>query len=204
MADQRSRHIDRAKTSVSTSARVRAKLDHPVIDADGHIVECTPVLLEYMKDVGGPELAKRYAESPPVKEVYHQAGVGRPLAERRASWSPMSHWWSQPCDALERATVGIPKLLNERLDDLGIDFSILYPSEGLFIGGIADEELRRAGCRAYNRFAADQFGQYKDRMTPVALIPMVTPAEAVEELDCAVNELGFKAAIFHAAVPREI
>ena len=37
-------------------------------------------------------------------------------------WSPMSHWWSQPCDALERATVGIPKLLNERLDDLGIDY----------------------------------------------------------------------------------
>ena len=189
-------------SSDTRSARIRAKLSHPVLDADGHIVECTPVLLDYLREAGGREVAERYRTSPIVNEVYHQAGVGRPMAERRAARAPMSHWWSQPSDTLERATVTIPRLLYERLDDLGVDFTILYPSEGLFISGIADEEIRRAGCHAYNCFVAEQFAPYHDRMAPVAVIPMTTPQEALEELDHAVGTLGLKGAIFQAAIPR--
>ena len=33
----------------SRSEKVRAKLDHPVIDADGHLIEVEPVLLDYLK-----------------------------------------------------------------------------------------------------------------------------------------------------------
>jgi len=188
----------------SRSARIRSRLSHPIIDADGHIVECTPVLLDYLREVGGPDVAERYRTSPIVNDVYHQAGVGRSMDERLARREPMSHWWSQPSDALERATVTIPRLLNERLDDLGIDFTILYPSEGLFISGIADEEIRRAGCRAYNQFVSEQFAPYRDRMAPVAVIPMVTPAEALEALDHAIGTLGLKGAIFQAAIPRTL
>ena len=71
MTDNASRRSDRTTARVSTSARVRARLDHPVIDADGHIVECTPVLLEYMKDVGGPGLAQGGTSTSP-------SGVGVP------------------------------------------------------------------------------------------------------------------------------
>ena len=38
----------------SRSEEVRAKLDHPVIDADGHLIEVEPVLLDYLKMVGDP------------------------------------------------------------------------------------------------------------------------------------------------------
>ena len=40
-------------SSESRSAHIRSRLSHPVIDADGHIVESTPVLLDYMREVGG-------------------------------------------------------------------------------------------------------------------------------------------------------
>ena len=38
-----------------------------------------------------------------------------------------------------------------RIDDLGIDLSVLYPSLGLSLVGIADPDVRRAACRAYNQ-----------------------------------------------------
>ena len=37
----------------SHSQQIRSKLDHPVIDSDGHNLELTPVFLEYVKQHGG-------------------------------------------------------------------------------------------------------------------------------------------------------
>jgi predicted TIM-barrel fold metal-dependent hydrolase len=83
-------------------------------------------------------------------------------------------------------------LLYERLDESGIDFAIMYPTLGLFAPRIDDGDLRRAACRTFNKFSADAFRDYSDRMTPAAIIPMHSPQEAIEELDCAVNTLGLK------------
>ncbi len=44
----------------SKSAAVRARLDHPVIDADGHTVEFEPALLDHLKAVSGPDMVQRY------------------------------------------------------------------------------------------------------------------------------------------------
>ena len=41
------------------SARIRAGLKHPVIDADGHVIEYGPAYFEYLKKAGGPALAER-------------------------------------------------------------------------------------------------------------------------------------------------
>jgi predicted TIM-barrel fold metal-dependent hydrolase len=90
----------------------------------------------------------------------------------------------------------LPALLYERLDELGIDFTIVYPTEGLKIPNIVDDELRGIVCRAYNTCVADQYGPFSDRITPVALIPMFHPAEAIAELEHAVGTLGLKAALF--------
>jgi hypothetical protein len=40
-------------TKVSKSARVRARLKHPVIDSDGHTVEFEPGLQDYIRQVAG-------------------------------------------------------------------------------------------------------------------------------------------------------
>ncbi|MDH3444871.1 MAG: amidohydrolase family protein, partial [Deltaproteobacteria bacterium] len=60
---------------------------------------------------------------------------------------------------------------------------------------IEEKEVRRVACRALNAFHADIFRDYADRMTPVAVIPVHTPQEGIEELEHAVKEQGFKAAV---------
>jgi hypothetical protein len=49
-----------AYTKDSKSAAVRAKLDHPVIDGDGHWLEPVPIFLDYLREVGGPTMVERY------------------------------------------------------------------------------------------------------------------------------------------------
>jgi hypothetical protein len=71
----------------------------------------------------------------------------------------------------------------------------LCPSIGLFLVHLGDDELRGTACRALNKLHADSFREYSDRMTPVAVIPMHSPAEAIAELEYAVGTLGLKAAV---------
>src|SRR5947208_16532726 len=52
--------------------------------------------------------------------------------------------------------------------------------------------LRRSICRSYNVFTADQFRGLEDRVIPAAIIPMYTPDEAIEEIEFAVRQLGYK------------
>jgi predicted TIM-barrel fold metal-dependent hydrolase len=85
-----------------------------------------------------------------------------------------------------------PRLFYERLDDLGIDFSVVYPTAGLSFHRLQDTKMRRAICRAYNVFTAEQFKPYADRIIPAAIIPMYTPEEAIEELEFAAKQLGLK------------
>ena len=46
------------------ASRVRAQLGHPVVDADGHLIETAPVFkpffLDYVKDFGGGDMAARF------------------------------------------------------------------------------------------------------------------------------------------------
>ena len=81
----------------------------------------------------------------------------------------------------------LPRLMHERLEDLGIDFAVVYPTAGLWYHRMQDTRLRRAICRAYNVFTADQFRELDDRMIPAAIIPMYTPEEAIEELEFAAS-----------------
>ena len=61
---------------------------------------------------------------------------------------------------LDKATALLPALLNERLPELGIDFALIYPSFGLSINGIAQDDLHRAAVRAYNMMTADMFAPF--------------------------------------------
>src|SRR5881296_2481609 len=115
------------------------------------------------------------------------------VPERRHRRVGMEAFWFSPSqNVLDRATAMLPRLMYERLDDLGIDFCVVYPTAGLSFHRMQDTRLRRAICRAYNVFTADQFRKYSDRIMPAAIIPMYTPDEAIEELDYASRELGYK------------
>ena len=193
------------------SAKLRAGLAHPVIDADGHWIETTPVLksffLDYVKDQGGAELALRFEKAGGLD---YDDTVLRPWsalgeAERRALWATRPPWWTLPAqNTLDRATAHLPRLLYERLDDFGIDFAVLYPSRTLTTPAIREAELRQIACRALNVYHAELYRPFADRMTPVALIPMHTPEEGVAALDHAVGELGMKAIMINGLIHRPI
>jgi predicted TIM-barrel fold metal-dependent hydrolase len=197
-------------TGDTASARVRAGLDHPVIDADGHFIETAHVFkrffLDFVKDIGGRDLMARFEKAGGMD---YDDMVLRPWSamsdtDRRKAWVTRPPWWSLPAQTLDRATAHLPRLMYERLDDLGIDFAVLYPSRGLTTGAIRDDELRQVACRATNAYHAEIYRDYQDRMTPVALLPTHTPEEALTELEHSVGELGFKAILVNGVVHRPV
>ncbi|HYK64825.1 MAG TPA: amidohydrolase family protein, partial [Patescibacteria group bacterium] len=128
-----------------------------------------------------------------------------PLKERCERRLDQPIWWGVPTrNTRDRATSMLPKLLYERMGELGIDFAVLYPTAALRIPFIADEETRKVTCRAFNRYSADHFRPFSDRLTPVAAIPMYTPQEAIEELEYAVRTLGLKVAMMPSLLRRPI
>jgi predicted TIM-barrel fold metal-dependent hydrolase len=178
-------------TQASRAAQIRQELGHPVVDGDGHILELTTVFVEYLRDVSGSKVADAFASSPPF--IRFSTPWLPPLEQRRRTWSSQSNLWGWPTkNTLDRATATLPRLYAQRMDDLGIDYSVLYPSAGLFLVTIPDLDLREEVVRAYNRFVMEMCSPYSDRMTAVAAIPMDTPEEAIRHLRHAVQELGHK------------
>jgi predicted TIM-barrel fold metal-dependent hydrolase len=200
---------------VSKSARIRARLNHPIIDSDGHTIENATVLAEYIKSVSGSKTAERFVALGGAYESLQTGGraavggglviPGGKLADARDCRITRGPWWGMPAaNTLDHATAMLPKLLYERLDELGLDYSVLYTTIGFRLIGIEDEELRRAACRAVNRMRADMTAGFGDRLTAAAVIPMHTPQEAIEELEYAVKELGMKTAMIASFVKRPI
>src|SRR5690606_32342209 len=190
-------------TKQTAGARARARLAHPVVDADGHSQEYIPAIDAYLRkqgvDVGvhalitgllGPD-AHRWAELSPAER-----------ARVRALRPP---WWAMPTkNTLDFATATVPRLLESRLEELGIDFGIVYPTLALGFPSIQNDELRLAACRAINAYHAELYAEHRRRLTPVALIPMHTPQEAIAALDHAVVELGLRAVMIASYVSRPI
>ncbi|MDP6427083.1 MAG: amidohydrolase family protein [Rhodospirillales bacterium] len=171
-----------------TGADIRAKLNHPVVDADGHMIETTFAILDFVKQVGGADIAARYEED---------LTANTNTRSRGAVWVGNSGPTS-----IDRATAMLPKMMYSRLDEAGIDFAVVYGTHALNVLRISDDELRPVVYRAMNMMYADMFQGLSDRLTPVALIPMNKPGEALAELDFAVNELGLKAIVMNTLIRR--
>ena len=179
---------------------IREQLKHPVIDCDGHWLESHAMLAEYIRDIGGSGLADKYIKSreTDVNPKWYQASNEERMKQRMRRRA----WWHFPADVKQQAIFRLPKYFNENMDEMGIDFAIVYPTAGLSLEGIRDVELRNAAVRAYNQMAMDLYKPYAARMTPVAVIPRRTPAEAVTELNHAVRNLGFKAVMISGTIQR--
>jgi len=188
-------------TLKTKSAIVRERLTHPVIDGDGHTVENLPVVAEYMREICGPRIAEKYLASLPGG-VRGWHGLSR--QERRDMRIPRSGFWNYTNKAFDRATVMLPNLFRERLDDLGIDFAIVYGSLGEGFLRNPDDELRLAGARTLNTMNAEIFRPHADRMAAAAVIPMNTPEEAIDELEFAVKKLGMKVVALESCIRRPI
>ena len=194
-------------TQPSRSQEIRSKAGHPIIDADGHTLELTPVLSDYVYQQGGADARDLFEDS---MKGAPEAGSGTTWfnmtpQQRKDAWLPASPWWFAPTsNVLDRATATVPKILNERMDELGMDYAVLYTTLGLGFDRIEGPEQRLIVCRAMNACAADLYRDYSRRMTPAAIVPMDTPELAIGEMEYAVNELGLKTIMLPGRVNRPI
>src|SRR4051812_29827701 len=103
------------KQGSSRSEAIRARINFPVIDSDGHAIEFAPALLDFLKEVGGEDMVKRYL------------GIGS-LGLTRVDWFSLTPqerrdrrvarptWWGVPTkNTLDRVTAALPGLLYERM-----------------------------------------------------------------------------------------
>jgi predicted TIM-barrel fold metal-dependent hydrolase len=181
--------------------KIRERLDHPIIDSDGHDIEYLPLVREELRALAGQSAVDRFELM--VKGA--QLARGFDDATRRAQGLMRIPWWGLPTqNTLDRASAMFPRLLHERLPAIGLDYAVVYPTYGLMALSAEPDELRQAACRAFNRYHAEVFAGLEDRLASVALIPMHTPAEAVAELDHAVGTLGFKAVLLAGHVLRPL
>jgi predicted TIM-barrel fold metal-dependent hydrolase len=180
---------------------LRSRLTHPIIDADGHWLEYGPVMREAFRRIGGDAAAEALALA--SQRIPNSLKLSVPERARRRIGQ--ESFWSSPSEnTLDRATAMMPRLMYERLDDLGIDFCVVYPTAGLSYHRMQDTRLRRAICRAYNVFTADQFRDLGDRIIPAAIIPMYTPDEALEEIEFASRQLGYKVMMIGGLMRRRV
>ncbi len=182
-----------------TPEEIRKHLKHPVIDGDGHWVEYTPVFGDRIRKAVGSLGADGFLEA----QRRNPNALRLTSVERAQRGVGMEGFWGrQSTNTLDRATAMMPRLLYDRLDELGLDYGVIYPTAGLSLPRIADDATRRAVIRGFNIVTFDFFKGLEDRLTPVAVIPVHTPDEAIEELEFVVKQLGGKVCMFGSGVRR--
>ena len=182
-------------------AQIHSQLTHPVVDADGHWLEYAPVFSEKMRKACGDKGADGFLAA--LKTTTDALKMTQETRDQRRV--AMQNFWNRQAEnTLDRATAMMPKMLYERLDEIGTDFAVIYPTAGLRLPRIKDDETRRAVIRAYNIVSADYFRGLEDRMTPAAIIPMHTPEEAIAELEFVTKQLGSKVGMFGSGMPRKV
>jgi len=178
---------------------IRNRIDHPIIDSDGHLVEFLPLVRDFIVEEAGEDVAGH------LDKIVHTAAgrtaVPSPEDRRKLGIFSSGVWGLPSRNTLDRATVMLPELMYKRLDEIGIDYAVVYPTYGL-LTAMPNDELRCAFAHALNRYYAEVYDGLRDRLEPVAAIPTHTPDEAIAELDHAVVELGLKAIMLGGIIQR--
>ena len=103
--------------------------------------------------------------------------------------------------ALEERTPGTfdpsigPERWMEFLDKTGLEYSVLFPTEGLAYGQVSFVQWAVAYARGYNDWLYEKYLKFSPKLKGVALIPMQDVPSAVAELRRAVKELGMLGAM---------
>jgi len=147
-----------------------------IIDGDGHIIEDNAGIIAHMAS--------------PYREIMQRKGVIFPpldhLHAGRAAETPPQR------DG--RPAVG-PEGWLAFLDDVGIEWTVLYPTQALACGKIVSLDYAVAVSRAYNDWLHHTYLKFDPRFKGMAIIPMQDPEEAARELRRAVTELGMLGAM---------
>jgi len=147
-----------------------------IIDGDGHIFEDHAAIIEHM--------------SSPYREIFRKKGIVFPPLDHLHTGRAVE----TPPQRDGRAPVG-PQGWLEFLEDVGIEWTVLYPTVALSYGKIVSLDAAVEACRGYNDWLYETYLRFDPRFKGMALIPMQDPDEAAKELHRAVTKLGMLGAM---------
>jgi len=169
-----------------------------VVDADGHILEPLNLWTDYIDPAYRDRAPRLITNNNGRQQLQVDAALlgsaERGLGAIGAIGARDGHVIADGFEYSQGRAGGFDP--HQRIPDMdmdGIDAAFLYPSIGLFVGGIQDPGLAGATCRAYNRWLADYCKPYPDRLFGVAMLPMQDVDQAIKEMTFARKELGFRA-----------
>lgn len=169
--------------------------EYLVIDADGHVLE-------------PPDLWQRYMDGPcrhrAPKLIEDECGLQRLIVEGRVY--PRHHYGLNGAGSAG-APVTPPAIKSKRYEDgkrggfdpvarledmdvEGIDIVVLFPTLGMFLGGIKDVKLAEETSIAYNNWLFDYCSANPRRLKGYAHVPLQDVKIAIKEMRRAVSELG--------------
>ncbi|MDE2766052.1 MAG: amidohydrolase family protein [Chloroflexota bacterium] len=153
------------------------------VDADGHVGENTAAIVEYMEQPYREFRAGFTGPGGLTPIDGHDRSLGRRLyhgpAGRTEDWLRALDWGP-------------------------MEWTVLYPSIGLFYGFIRDPDYQAAYCRAYNTWLAkDMCAPSGGRVLGMALLPVEHPDEAVNELRRG-KQLGLVGGVYTADGPTHL
>ena len=166
-----------------------------VVDADGHIMEPSDLwekniearfkdrALRIRKDDNGLE----YMEIDGKKSKIMNEGVFGGYSGFGASLEDRENIWLKPGGIdYEDARFPAAKDPDERikwLDDNQIDATVIYPSMGIsWQTECQDPQLSAAYCRVYNDWLSNFCSRHRNRLIPVAQVPLIDINEGVKEI----------------------
>jgi predicted TIM-barrel fold metal-dependent hydrolase len=167
-----------------------------VIDGDGHLIENFPLLASTIDRLFGLAAVESFVTTLQMDPMVTMGD--------RAAGEPRGPWWGISNEAADVATAAIPARLAQRMDGLGLDYAVMYPTLGLGFATIRDSDVRGMACRGLNTMAASLCNEHADRMTAAALIPMHDPDEALREARHVIEELGAKVVVIAPGVGRPL
>ena len=149
---------------------------HRHADCDGHVMEKSDELVRY---VGEPFKTTGHMNPRRILPSLDRFHTPRLEERKPGTFDP---------------SVG-PEKWVQFLDKADLEFSVLFPTEGLAYGQVAFPAWAVAYARAYNDWLHAKYLTFNARLKGMALIPMQDVPAAVAELRRAVKDLGMVGAM---------
>ncbi|HWO43009.1 MAG TPA: amidohydrolase family protein [Candidatus Eisenbacteria bacterium] len=159
-----------------------------IIDIDGHVREADDLWERYLD----PPFRAR---APKVERVENGQLLFRLEGERHHR-KPDESPFRARADGLpaneHRHLAADPRQRLRAMDRDGIARGLLFPSAGLYLPSVEEEEYAAALCRAYNDWLYDYCRTDPIRLMGVGVVPVQNVRMAIDEARRVVRQLGFK------------
>lgn len=167
-----------------------------VVDADSHVLEPAHLWEEYLEDrykprairiVPGPGGSEQLVVDGEVILPMGLAGLGGVELPASRLFTDRTLRYLDGAPAASMDTAARLSLM----DEWGVDAGVLFPTIGILWDKEDDPDLAMAYARAYNRWQWDFASPCRDRLLPIAHVPLYDVDLALEELRRCLR-LGFK------------